>query len=85
MVAEAWPRAALAVLLAVALGFALVYLKPLPRDLALAIFAVAVAVLGIFALFGPTAAVVGGIAILGAFAVGAAIYGLIALLARLAR
>jgi len=83
--AEAWPRAGLAVVLAVALGLALFQLRPLPRDLALAVFAVGVAVLGILAVLGPTAAAVGGVAILGAFVVGAALYGLIAVLARLAR
>jgi hypothetical protein len=84
-VADVWPRAGLAVLLVLALGLALTQLKQIPRDLALAIFAVATAVLGIFALFGPTAAVIGGVAIVGAFAVGAVLYGLIALLGRLVR
>ena len=83
--AEAWPRAGLAVLLTIALGVLLSRLKRLPRDLALAVFAVGVATLGIFALFGPTAAAIGGLVIVGAFAVGAVIYGLVALLARLAR
>jgi hypothetical protein len=83
--AEAWQRAGLGVVLAVTLGLALFQLRPLPRDLALAVFAAGVAVLGILAVFGPTAAAVGGVAILGAFVVGAALYGLIALLARLAR
>ncbi len=83
--AEAWPRAGLAVLLAIALGLGLSRLKRVPRDLALAAFAVGVAILGVFAVFGTTAAAIGGSIIVGTFAVGAVIYGLIALLARLAR
>lgn len=82
---EALPRAALAVVLVLGLGFGLAWLGRLPRDLALAIFAVAVAVLGIFAVFGLTAALIGGALIVGTFAVGAVIYGLVALAARLAR
>jgi len=78
-------RAALAIALALVLGLALARLPRIPRDLALAIFAVVVAVLGIFAIFGPSAALIGGSAILGAFALGAVIYGVIALVARLAR
>ena len=79
------PRAALAVLLAAALAYVLNRATRIPRDLALAIFAVTVAVLGIFAIFGPTAAAIGGAAIVGAFIVGAMVYGLIALVGRLAR
>jgi hypothetical protein len=78
-------RAAIALVLAVIVGLGLMRLPRVPRDLALAIFAVVVAVLGIFAIFGPLAAVIGGAAIVGAFAVGAVIYGVIALVARLAR
>jgi len=78
-------RAALAVMLALVLGLGLTRFPRIPRDLALAIFAVTVAILGIYAVFGPLAAVIGGAAIVGAFAVGAAIYGVIALMARLAR
>jgi hypothetical protein len=44
-----------------------------------------VAVLGIFAVFGLTAALIGGALIVGTFVVGAVIYGLVALAARLAR
>jgi len=83
--AEAWPRAGLAVIVAVALGLVLANVKRVPRDLGLAVFAVATAVLGIFAVFGVTAAVVGGAVLIGAFAVGGLLYGLIALLSRLAR
>ncbi len=78
-------RAALAVMLALVLGLGLTRFPRIPRDLALAIFAVSVAILGIYAVFGSLAAVIGGAAIVGAFAVGAAIYGVIALMARLAR
>jgi hypothetical protein len=82
---EALPRAALALALAVTLGLAVSRFARIPRDLALALFAVVVAVLGIFAVFGPLAALIGGAAVVGAFAVGALIYGVLALVARLAR
>jgi hypothetical protein len=82
---DAFARTVLAVLLVLALGFGLVRLGRLPRDLALAVFAVAVAVLGIFAVFGQTPALIGGALIVGTFVVGAIIYGLVALVARLAR
>jgi hypothetical protein len=83
--ADALPRAVLALGLALVLGLALSRSSRIPRDLALATFAVAVAALGIFAAFGPLAAAIGGAAIIGAFAIGAVVYGVIALVARLAR
>jgi hypothetical protein len=52
------------------------------RDLVLTFFALGVAVLGIFAFLGPQAAAVGGAILLLAFAIGAVIYGLLALVAR---
>ncbi len=54
----------------------------LPRDLVLTAYAVVVAVLGIFVVLGPTAAVVGGGIIVLVFALGAIIYGVLALAAR---
>jgi hypothetical protein len=83
--AEALPRTLLALALALGLALVLSRLGRVPRDLALGIFAVAVALLGIFAAFGTTAALIGGIAILGAFALGAIIYGVLALVGRIAR
>jgi len=78
-------RAALALSLALLLGLALARSSRVPRDLALSVFAVSVAIMGIFVMFGPLAALLGAIAIIGAFAIGAAVYGAIALAARLAR
>ena len=52
-----------------------------PRDLVLTLFALAVAVLGIFAFLGPGAAAIGGGVLLATFVVGAAVYGVIALIA----
>jgi hypothetical protein len=83
-VSELAARAALAGILAVALGGCLLWLRVLPRDLALGVFATSVAILGIFALLGPQAAAIGGALILAAFAVGGVIYGLLALAAHLA-
>jgi hypothetical protein len=74
-------RIALASVLAVALGGCLVWLRVLPRDLALAVFAASAAVLGIFALLGLQAAAIGGAVIVAALVVGGAIYGLLALAA----
>jgi hypothetical protein len=82
---DAIARAALALSLALLLGFALGRSSHIPRDLALGQFADATAVLGIFAVFGPLAALFGAFAIVGAFVIGAAVYGAIALAARLAR
>jgi hypothetical protein len=74
-------RLALAIGAAAALGFGLVRLRRVPRDLALSAYALSIAVLGIFAVLGLQAAMVGGAIILGVFAVGAAIYGALALAA----
>jgi hypothetical protein len=52
-----------------------------PRDLVLTVFALVVAVLGIFAVLGPGAAVIGGGILLLVFVIGAAIYGILALVA----
>jgi len=78
-------RGAVAVLLAGLLGLGLSRLSFVPRDLALAIFAVAAAVLGIFAAFGGLPALIGAAIILSVFALGAVIYGLLALASRVAR
>jgi hypothetical protein len=80
-VADGFTRLALAVIVAAALGFSLVRLRFVPRDLALTVFALAVAVLGIFAVLGPQAAAIGGAIVLVVFAVGAAIYAALALAA----
>jgi hypothetical protein len=55
-----------------------------PRDLVLTVFALVVAVLGILVILGPQAALIGGGILLLVFVVGAAIYGVIALVAHLA-
>jgi len=47
----------------------------------LTVFALVVAVLGIFAVLGPGAAVIGGGILLVVFVIGAAIYGILALVA----
>ena len=52
-----------------------------PRDLVLTVFALVVTVLGIFAVLGPGAAVIGGGILLVVFVIGAAIYGILALVA----
>jgi hypothetical protein len=80
--AEAGGRLILAGVIAVGLGLVLVRLRVVPRDLALTIFAIAVAVLGIFAILGTQAALIGGGIVLLMFFVGAAIYGALALAAR---
>ena len=74
-------RLALAVLAAAVLGFLLLRLRAVPRDAALTIFALVVAELGIFAILGPQAAAIGGGILLLVFALGAAIYGVLALVA----
>jgi FtsH-binding integral membrane protein len=79
------PRVLLALAAAILLGLVLSASRRVPRDLALAVFAVGAAVLGIFAIFGPTAAAIGGAAILATFVLGAIVYGAVALVARLAR
>jgi hypothetical protein len=68
--------------LAVLLALVLLRVRFLPRDVALSGFALAVAVLGIYALFGVTAALVGGGIIAAVFALGAVIYGVLALAQR---
>ena len=75
-------RLLVAVLLAVGLGLGFARLRVLPRDLALTVYALIVAVLGIFAVLGAQAALIGGAIILLMFGVGAAIYGALALAAR---
>ena len=74
-------RLGLAVLVAAVLGFALLRVRALPRDAALTVYALVVAVLGIFAILGPQAAAIGGGILLLVFVVGAAIYGVLALVA----
>jgi hypothetical protein len=79
---EAVSRLLLAVLLAVGLGLVLMRLRFVPRDLALTVYAMSVAVLGIFAILGQQAALIGGGVVLLMFCVGVAIYGVLALAAR---
>jgi len=78
-VADGISRLGLAVVLAIALGLGLIRVRWLSRDLALTAYALAVAVLGIFAVLGVQAAVIGGAIVVGVFVVGAAIYGALAL------
>jgi hypothetical protein len=75
-------RLILAVLVAVGLGLAFMRVRFLPHDLALTVYAIVVAVLGIFAILGQQAALVGGAIVVLTFCVGAAIYGVLALAAR---
>jgi hypothetical protein len=82
---DAAVRAILALSLARVVGVALSRSSRVPRDPALGLFAVAAAVLGIFAILGPLAALLGAITVVGAFGIGAVIYGAVALAARLAR
>jgi hypothetical protein len=82
--ADPLARGVMALLVALALGFALSRLGRIPRDLALAIFAVSVAVLGIFAVFGVVPGVIGAAIILSVFGLGAILYGLLALAERVA-
>jgi hypothetical protein len=79
---EAVGRLILAVVLAVVLGVVLTRLRFLPRDLALTVYAIVVAVLGIFAILGQQAALIGGGIVVLMFCVGAAIYGVLALAQR---
>ena len=72
---EAAGRFVVAVVLAVGLGLVFVRLRVLPRDLALTLYAIVVAVLGIFAILGQQAALIGGGIVVLVFCVGAAIYG----------
>ena len=82
--ADGVTRLGLAVVIAAVLGFALVNVRRVPRDLALTGYALVVAVLGIFAILGLQAAAIGGVIIVGIFVIGAAIYGLLALLGHFA-
>jgi hypothetical protein len=75
-------RFGLALVLAVILGLVFIRLRFLPRDLALTVYAIVVAVLGIFAILGQQAALIGGGIVVLMFCVGAAIYGVLALAAR---
>ena len=75
-------RLILAVVLAVVLGLVFIRLRFLPRDLALTVYAIVVAVLGIFAILGEQAALIGGGIVVLMFCVGAAIYGVLALASR---
>jgi hypothetical protein len=74
-------RLGLALLVAVTLGAVLLRVRFLPRDLVLTVYALSVAVLGIFAVLGPQAAAIGGAIILLVFGLGALIYGVLALAA----
>jgi hypothetical protein len=75
-------RLLLAVLVAVGLGLVFMRLRFLPRDLALTVYAIVVAVLGIFAILGQQAALIGGAIVVLTFCIGAAIYGALALAVR---
>ncbi len=79
---EAVGRILVAVVLAVVLGLVFIRLRFLPRDLALTVYAIVVAVLGIFAILGEQAALIGGAIVVLMFCVGAAIYGVLALAQR---
>ena len=82
--ADGITRLGVAIVVAAVLGFALVNVRRVPRDLALTGYALVVAVLGIFAILGLQAAAIGGLIIVGIFVIGAAIYGLLALLGHFA-
>ena len=77
-------RLGVAIALAAVLGFALLNVRRVPRDLALTGYALVVAVLGIFAVLGLQAAAIGGAIVLAIFLIGAAIYGLLALVSHFA-
>ncbi len=77
--ADGLTRLGLAVVVAALLGFALVRVRRVPRDLALTGYALVVAVLGIFAVLGLQAAAIGGAIVVLVFVVGAAIYAALAL------
>ncbi len=79
---EAVGRLMVAVVLAVVMGLVFIRLRFLPRDLALTVFAIVVAVLGIFAILGEQAALIGGAIVVLLFCVGAAIYGVLAIAQR---
>jgi hypothetical protein len=77
-------RLGVAIVVAAVLGFALVNVRRVPRDLALTGYALVVAVLGIFAILGLQAAAIGGAIVVFIFVIGAVIYGLLALLGHFA-
>ena len=79
---EVGTRVVLAVVIAVALALVLLRVRLVPRDIGLTVFAVAAAVLGIYAWLGPTPALVGGAFIAGVVVLGAAIYAALALAQR---
>lgn len=77
----------MAVAVALVLGIALLRLPPVgpwapPRDLVLTGYAVVVALLAVFAVFGTEPALVAALFVLGAFLLGATIYGLLTVLSR---
>jgi hypothetical protein len=77
-------RLGVAIVVAAVLGFVLMNVRRVPRDLALTGYALVVAVLGIFAILGLQAAAIGGAIVVFIFVIGAAIYGLLALLGHFA-
>jgi hypothetical protein len=77
-------RLGMAIVVAAVLGFVLVNVRRVPRDLALTGYALVVAVLGIFAILGLQAAAIGGAIVVFIFVIGAVIYGLLALLGHFA-
>jgi hypothetical protein len=79
-VADGITRLGLAVVAAALLGFGLVRLRRVPRDLALTGYALVIAVLGIFAVLGLQAAAIGGAIVVLVFVVGAVIYAALALI-----
>ena len=76
--ADGLTRLGVAIALAAVLGSVLLNVRRVPRDLALTGYALAVAILG------TQAAAIGGAIILAIFAIGAAIYGLLALVGHFA-
>ena len=82
--ADGITRLGLAIVVAAALGFGLMQVRQLPRDLALTGYALVIAILGIFAVLGIQAAAIGGAIVLAIFVIGAAIYGLLALVSHFA-
>jgi len=81
-VSDALTRVILAAGLSIVIGFGLVKLHRIPRDVALTIFGGSVAILGIFAFFGVLPAVIGGAVIVGVCVGGVAVYGLLSLMTR---
>jgi hypothetical protein len=81
-VSDSGARVLIAVLAALGLALLLLRLRVVPRDVGLTLFALIVAVLGIYAWLGATPALVGGAIIVGVFVLGALIYGALALAQR---